>query len=118
MMPPDTLTTLQEVNGSLRLALTNLRPEHRHCSTIGPQDFSDLLSEILRAAECLQRLPVQSPTAAVEKEALEYRGNLEKLRDFLPELHANLLGEKARLETAQSRVAAVAAWTQASVRTF
>ena len=53
-MPLNTLEILQQVNGSLRSALIRLRPEQRHCSTVMPQDFSDLLSEILRAAESLR----------------------------------------------------------------
>lgn len=47
-MPPDALETLRQVNNNLGSALLRLRPEQRHCSTIRPQDFSDLLSEILR----------------------------------------------------------------------
>jgi hypothetical protein len=53
-----------------------------------------------------------------EKEALEYRSNLEKLKHFLPELHGSLLAERARLETAQTHVAAAAAWAQASKKTL
>jgi hypothetical protein len=119
MMPPDRLETLHQVNDSLRSALIDLRPEQRHCSTITPEHFSDLLSEILRAAECLRRTPAQSETAAaLTQESLEYHTNLERLRDLLPELHGNLLAEKSRLETAQTHIAAAAAWAQGSSRTF
>jgi hypothetical protein len=118
MMPLDTLETLRQVNDSLRSALIRLRPEQRHCSTIRPQDFSDLISEILRAAECL-RQPAQADAAvALQHESLEYRSNLEKLKDFLPELYGNLLAEKSRLETAQTHVAAAAAWARASTKTL
>lgn len=114
-MPPDTLETLRQVNDSLRSALIRLRPERKDCVTIRPQDFSDILSQLLRAAECLGRLPLNSDAgAALEQESLEYRSNLEKLKQFLPDLHGRLLAEKTRLENAQLHVAAAAAWTRTS----
>jgi hypothetical protein len=115
MMPSEAIETLRQVNDNLRCALIRLDPERMHCSTIRPEDFSELLGELLRAAECLQRLPAASKGAAeVEQQALEYRRNLEKLKQFLPDLHGRLLVEKSRLETAQSHVAAAAAWARAS----
>jgi hypothetical protein len=119
MMAADDLKILQQVNASLRAALIHLHPQERHCSTITPQDFADLLSEILRAAACVRRPPAapgNESEAALEKETLDYGSNLEKLRNFLPELHVNLLAEKSRLETAQSHVAVAAAWARASSR--
>jgi hypothetical protein len=118
MMSPDALETLRQVNDNLRSALIRLRPEQKHCSTIMPQDFSDLLSQLLRAAECLRRPPAQSQAVALDKESLEYRSNLEKLKDFLPDLHGRLLAEKSRLETAQTHVAAAAAWARANKKTL
>ena len=118
-MPPDALETLRQVNDNLRSALIRLRPERKLCSSIRPQDFSDLLSQLLRAAECLRCQRTQSEgSEALEEESLEYRGNLEKLKDFLPDLHGRLLAEKSRLETAQTHVAAVAAWVRASKKTL
>jgi hypothetical protein len=119
MMPPDTLETLRQVNDNLRNALIRLHPERTHCSSVKPQDFSDLLSEILRAAECLRLLSTHpEATAAFEPELFEYRKNLEKLKNFLPGLHGSLLAEKSRLETAQTHVAAAAAWARASTKTL
>lgn len=118
-MPPDAIETLRQVNEYLRSALTRLQPEQKQCSAIRPQDFSDIMNQILRAAECLRRLvPHPEAAAAIEKESLKYRNNLEKLKDFLPDLHGRLLAEKARLETAQTHVATVAAWSQASRKTL
>ena len=118
-MPPDALQTFREVNKNMRSALTRLRPEQTHCSTIKPQELIDLLGEVLRAAECVRRLPPHSEaTVALELESLEYRHNLEKLQQFLPDLHARLLAEKARIETARTHVAATAAWARASKKTL
>jgi hypothetical protein len=113
-MPPDALDTLRQVNDFLRSALLRLRPERKHCSTIKPQDFSDILKELLRASACLRCLPPPSEAnAAPEKEALAYRGNLEQLKRFLPGLHVRLLAEKSRLETARAHTASASAWARA-----
>jgi hypothetical protein len=114
-MPPDALETLRQVNENLRSVLLRLRPERKHCSSIRPQDFSDILSQLLRAAECLRRpKPTHSKaTVALEKESLEYGSNLEKLKHFLPDVQVRLLAEKSRLETARTHVATAAAWAQA-----
>ena len=113
------LETLRQVNHHLRSALLRLRPEQKQCSSIRPQDFSDILSQILRAAECLRHLPPHPEAGeALERESLEYRNNLEKLKHFLPDLHERLLAEKARLENAQLHVAGAAAWVRASKKTL
>ncbi len=114
-MPLDALETLRRVNENLRSALLRLRPEHKHCSAINPQYFSEILTQLLRAAECLRHKPVQAEAvAALEKETLEYRSNLEKLKQFLPDLQLRLLAERSRLEIARSHVAAAAAWAEAA----
>ena len=67
-MPPDALATLRQVNDNLRSALLCLRPERKHCSALRPQDFSDLLSQLLRAAECLRRPPhIRKPPRRLKK---------------------------------------------------
>jgi hypothetical protein len=119
MMPPDTLEALRQVNESVRSALIQLRPEQKHCATIRPQDFSDLLSEILRAAELLRHPSAHSGAGpAFDRELLEYRDNLERLKHFLPELHGHLLAEKSRLETARTHLGSAAAWAGASKETL
>jgi hypothetical protein len=112
-MRPDALETLRQVNDNLRSALLRLRPERKRCSTITPQDFSDILSQLLRAAECLRHPPTHSEAAAaLERESLEYRTNLERLKHSLPDVQVRLLAEKSRLETAKAHVAAAAAWAR------
>jgi len=111
---PGTLATLRDVNAKLRFALMRLRPERRHCSTITPQDFSAILAELLRAAECFGGQPAhREEAAALENEALEYRRHLEVLKQFLPDLQLRLLAEKSRLEGARTQVAAATAWARA-----
>ena len=118
-MPPDILEAIRQVNHSLASALVRLSPERKHCSAISPQDFSDLLSEILRGAECLRQPSANSGIRAeFDPQLLEYRRHLESLSRFLPELHRNLLAEKSRLEIAQTGLAAAAAWAQASGKTL
>jgi hypothetical protein len=115
LTPSEAVDTLRQVNENLRSALIRLRPERKHCSTIKPQDFSDLLTQLLRAAECLRRKPAHSEAgltieAVFEKESHEYRSNLQKLKRFLPDLHLRLLAEKSRLETARAHAFKAAAW--------
>jgi len=117
-MSQDALEILRQVNDSLRFALVRLRPERRHCSTISPQDFSDIRCEVQRASECLRRLPPDADAAALEEQSLEYRSNLKKLRQFLPDVHGRLLAEKSRLETARNHLAAAASWDRASKGTL
>jgi len=115
----DALETLREVNSRLRSALVRLQPEQSHCSAITPQDFSDLRTQIRRAAECLQLLaPDSVAIEAVGREAAAYRSHLESLQHFLPDLYGRLLAEKSRLEVSRNRVAATKAWARASEKTL
>jgi hypothetical protein len=109
--PLSALETLRQVNRDLGSALMRLRPERKHCSTIRPQDFSGILSQLLLAKESLRR-PPEDPeaSAAFAREAREYRRNLEKLKRFLPDLQLRLLAEKSRIETARAHVSAAATW--------
>jgi hypothetical protein len=128
-MPLNSAYTLHQINARLRAALTSLRPEQRHCSSLRPQDFSDLLKDLLLAAGCLQQKPsnesqpavasaVTSDSTSFEGEARDYRINLEKLNQFLPDLHTRLLAERSRLEQALTHAAAATAWAQASKPTL
>jgi len=127
------LEILRRANDNLSSALVRLRPEHKHCSTLQPQDLSDLLSHVLEATECLRNLHSHSASRAglekapikkeaiekevaqeaIEKEALAYRVHLESLKRFLPDLHVRLHAERARLETARTQLAAASAWAGA-----
>jgi hypothetical protein len=120
--PPDALETLRRVNENLRSALLRFRPERKHCSIIKSQDFSDIRVQLTRAAQCLPRgtAPRNAAAtieAALEKEALEYRNNLEKLKRFLPDVHLRLLAEKTRIATARTHIKSAAAWNRAAQKT-
>jgi hypothetical protein len=118
-MPAEAIATLRRVNDGLRSTLVRLHPERSLCSTITPEDFSAIIGEISRARQCLQHLlPGTDAAVAVEKELMEYRDNLEKLKQFLPDLQGRLLAEKVRLETANHKLAAAAAWAQANEKTL
>jgi|GraSoiStandDraft_57_1057295.scaffolds.fasta_scaffold579033_1 hypothetical protein len=94
-MPEDNLATLRTVNKHLRSALVRLRPQQQHCSAVKPQDFSDLRSEILRGAECVRRISLHPQAAAeLKNESLEYRNNLEHLRQLLTELQVPAAGRE------------------------
>jgi hypothetical protein len=119
MTPSDALEVLRQVNDKLRSAMVQLRPERRHCSTIKPQDLSDLLGQLQQASECIKRGTRPSElTDALEEQSLEYRSNLENLKHFLPGLQVRMLAEKARLESARNHVAAAAAWAQVRKKTL
>jgi hypothetical protein len=113
-MSPDALETLRQANRDLRSALIRFDPQQRHCSSINPQDFSGLRGQLRRAAECLRRAPSDSEAAALlQKESLEFRGNLQKLKHLLPDVQVRLLAEKSRLEMARAHMAGAEAWAQA-----
>ncbi len=118
-MPLSALETLRQVNHNLRSALAGFLPERRHCSTIKPQDFAEILHQLLRASECLRGIPSHSEAnAALDKETLEYRNNLQELRHSLPDVNVRLLAEKSRLETARNHLAAAASWERANKKTL
>jgi len=111
---PDSLGTLRNVNKNLRHAMLRLRPERKHICTLHPEDLIGLRNQISQADGCLRWLPgIAEATEDVRKELLEYRHNLEKLKHFLPDLHARLLAEQSRLAAARSHAAAAAHWAHA-----
>ena len=115
--PDDDLATMRAVNKNLKSALVRLRPERQNCSAIKAPELSDLRSTILQGAECRRRIFLQA-TPELKNESLEYRSNLEQLKQLLPDFQVRLLAEKSRLEKAKSHAAAAAGWAGASTRTF
>jgi hypothetical protein len=109
----DAVETLRQVNDYLRAALIRLGADG---STVGPQDFSDLLRELHRASECMRWRHCEA--GAFDEESNEYGRNLERLKSVLPEVHERLLAEKSRLETARNHATAATAWARASKETL
>jgi hypothetical protein len=116
--PADALQTLLQVNQALRAALVFLDPAHTLCSSVRAQHFHFLLIQILRAGECLRQPRATAESAALTPALREYLEHLHVLRQILPDLHANLLAEKARLEVAQSHITAATAWVRANRATL
>ncbi len=115
------LQTLRAVNERLRSATIGLRPER--CSQITAADFSALLAQVARAAECIRLLTTDCTDGEAEGEALreqtnEYQRNLEQLKQLLPSLQLRLLIEKARLESANAELTAKMAWARAQAETL
>ncbi|MGA9356380.1 MAG: hypothetical protein WBV46_22020 [Terriglobales bacterium] len=86
---------------------------------------------MLEATDCLRNIQSSAGAAGaeedprgkgaqkvIEKEALEYRGHLENLKRFLPDLHLRLLAERARLEMARCQLSAAASWAGARKKTL
>jgi hypothetical protein len=109
----DAVETLRQVNDDLRAALIRLGADG---STVGLQDFSDLLGQLHRASECMRRPHCEA--VAFDEESNEYGRNLERLKSVLPEVHERLLAERSRLETARNHAAAATAWARASKGTL
>jgi hypothetical protein len=119
MMSEDPLAALRRTNEYLRSSILRLQADQTVCSTIRPQNFTDLLNEILRMGQCLRSMPSHPPkSAAIQEESAQYLANLESLKNFLPQLHGRLLAEKSRLEIARNHAAAAAAWASASKETL
>lgn len=126
-MTPDPLSTLTRVNESLRSALGRFCPAPDSNLTVTPDDFANLLADLLRAGECLRevaanparQVPRQSAaTPALDHATREYYAHLETLKNCLPDLHTRLLAERSRLRTAQAHATAVGAWVRANTKTL
>jgi len=111
--------SLHIANGNLRAGLARLSSEPNPSAPPNAKDLSSLMTELLRAGDCLRSIaPSYARDARLEKEISDYRGTIEHLAQILPRVHGRLLAEKARLEIARAHVTAAAAWAQASQKTL
>src|SRR5208282_257651 len=111
--------SLRIANDNLRAGLARLSPTPNPSAPLTANDLSRVLAELLRAGDCLRSIPPRSvPNAQLEKVISEYRSTVEQLAQILSRIHGRLLTEKARLEIARARLAATAAWAQASQNTL
>jgi len=113
--------SLHESNIRLAACLNQLRsgPSHplacRRPAT--PKEIEQILSELIRAGECLRSLP-EHKDGELERELAIYQSNVTRLRDMLPSIHEALLRERARLEKERSRIGSAAEWARASQETL
>jgi len=125
LAPVEFAHTLRETNIRLRVWLDSLFPEAtqpERSSSIPPraatpQQMAGLLSELMRAGQCLRSLPSEKD-AALDQELSEYRASVERLRTLLPSIHSTLLEERARLERERARVQSAAEWASRSRQTL
>ncbi len=111
--------SLRRVNADLRARLARLQPEQNEPWLVKAEDLSELQAVISRAANLRRDIaPDSPPDEELRKEISDYRSNVEELAKILPSVQGRLLAEKARLQDAQSHVAAIGAWVRANSETL
>lgn len=118
-MPNNATASLRVVNAELRDGLARLQPQAIAAGLLTPDGLSVLLKAVSRAAEYRRSLAADAaPDAELKQELREYRSNMEELARLLPTAHGYLLAERARVEAAQSQLAAANAWAVTSKNTL
>jgi hypothetical protein len=112
--------TLRQTNRRMISWLEGLVVMQGRQTVATPAQMSELLSELLRAGAGLRAepIPAKGNDPELDGQLETYRHNLERLRELLPFLHSQLLGERARLEAQRTRVRLAAEWARASRRTL
>jgi hypothetical protein len=118
---PSLLENLRQTNCRLdfwldAMSASREQPGVQQPGVATPEQMAGLLSLLLRAGAWLRAEPLPASGADPELtlELERYRGNVERLRDFLPALHRQLLLERTRLEAQRARVQSAAEWARAS----
>ncbi len=109
---------LQQTNYRLGLWLDSLAPGHPQASSALPQLMSRLLSELLQAGEWLRGGLPEQREPWLDAELCAYRRNLERLRDWMPAIHRQLLAERSRLEAERLRIESAVQWAESSRQTL
>jgi hypothetical protein len=117
---PLLLPTLRETNRRMISWLEGLVAMQGRPIVVTPAQISGLLSDLLRASAGLRAepIPAKGNNPELDGQLETYRHNLEQLRECLPFLHSQLLGERARLEAQRTRVQSAAEWVRASRQTL
>ena len=100
--------TIRSLNCLLRHLATGLK-EKEAASKTGPE-LAALLPELLRVGEWVQSSVNARPDREMAGELLEYRTRLEELYGALPELHAQLLVERVRLQNENDHLKNASQW--------
>ena len=107
----------RETNRRLRFWLDRFVNNPEANRAVNPEEMATLLSELMQAGGRLRSLPADRD-AALEHELAEYRGQVERLRELMPCIHAALLSERAHLEQERSRLASASQWAERSRQTL
>jgi hypothetical protein len=111
---------LRDTNRRLGFWLDSVGAARGQSVITSPEQMAALLSELLRAGAQLRAasLPATEYDPDLESVLAQYRAFVEKLRDLMPAIHSELLGERARLEAQRSRMQSAAEWARASRQTL
>jgi hypothetical protein len=119
-MMPSLALDLRATNRRLSFWLDTIVAPHGQPAGATPEPMAALLSELLRAGAGLraEALPPRGNDPELDRELAEYRTHVERLRELLPSVHAQLLLERARLEAQRARIRSAAEWARASRQTL
>jgi len=119
-LPLSRSQNLRDTNHRLRFWLESMVASHGQLAPATPEHMAALLSELLRVGAGLRAepIPAKGQDPELDGELEKYRRNVERLRELLPSIHSQLLGERARLEAQRTRVRSAAEWARASRQTL
>jgi hypothetical protein len=109
--------TLHEANSRLNFWLNELAANPTKSTPASPQQMAGVLSELMRAGDCLRGLPAERGLKLLQ-ELGDYRQTVERLRKLMPAIQSALLLDRARLERERGQVVAAAEWAQRSRQTL
>jgi hypothetical protein len=111
---------LHDTNSRLRCWFSSTVSAAGSPAIITPQSMAMLLSELLRAGAGLrlEPAPAQGHDPDLDTELALYRSYVERLRDLLPEIHRQLLAERAQIQAQRTRIQFAAEWARASRQTL
>jgi hypothetical protein len=117
---PSLRQNLRDTNRRLHFWLTSTAPAAGQPASITPESMATLLSELLLAGTNLrsETQPAQGHDPELDAELAIYLSHVEQLRKLLPEMHRQLLAERAQIESERTRVQFAAEWARASRQTL
>ena len=105
---------LHEINCSLRALLDRLSPAKPEALPAAFPQLIPLLSELLQVGEWVRCGVVCVSDPEMGPEIQQYRELIGRALEILPGVQAQLLAERARLESERSQIEAAGAWATAS----